>query len=138
MPPNDPELPSILQRAVENGPMAAVVVRERKFEWVNQRFAELLGLNLESIVGQSTRLIYATDSSYEDFGQKAYSDLARDGRCENIVQIRRGDGSLLWARFLGSVQERSDVRAAPSFWLCEDVAEKKEIREEIPRAGGTA
>ena len=109
---------------LENSTLGAALVEERRFTWVNRRVAELLGLPKEQIEGQSTRCIYPSDEAYRELGRLAYPILSKGERSENVLELRRGDGSLFWCRFISKALDPGDLGKG-TVWMFEDVTLQK-------------
>lgn len=121
-----------LDLIIEQAPAGLAVVRDRIFERVNRRLAEMLGYDRRELVGRSTELIYPERSEYERLGSAAYPELAKGGTYETTLQLKRKDGSLFWAhlagRAVGEVQER-----ARSIWVADDITERQTLDEDVRR-----
>jgi PAS domain S-box-containing protein len=116
---------SAIQKLIlENCTLGIALVRNRVFEWANARVGELLMLPLEQIQGASTRVIYPSDEVYEELGKKGYPVLARGERSDNILQLKRSDGTLFWCRFIGKALNPAKIHDG-SVWMFEDVTEAK-------------
>ncbi len=51
----------------------------RRYEWVNQKLAQMLGYSPESLIGESSRIIYPDRASWERFGAKSRAALVETG-----------------------------------------------------------
>jgi PAS domain S-box-containing protein len=113
---------------LENSTLGIALVRNRVFEWANARVGELLMLPLEQIQGAPTRVIYPSDESYEEMGKISYPVLARGERSVNTCQLKRGDESLFWCRFIGKALNPAKIHDG-SVWMFEDITEEKLARK---------
>ncbi len=113
---------------LENSTLGICLVRNRMFEWVNPRVGELFMLPIEKIQGASTRVIYPSEEVYEELGRKAYPELVGGGRSDTTLQLKRGDGSLFWCRFIGKALNTENVQDG-SIWMFEDITEEKEAQK---------
>ncbi len=113
---------------LENSTLGIALVRNRVFEWANARVGELLMLPLEQIQGAPTRVIYPSDESYEEMGKISYPVLARGERSVNTCQLKRGDESLFWCRFIGKALNPAKIHDG-SVWMFEDITEEMLARK---------
>ncbi|NVO04635.1 MAG: PAS domain S-box protein [Rhodoferax sp.] len=85
------------QRAILNSEISGIVkLCERKFLWMNQAFASMLGYRMEELMGQPTRRVYPDERSFLAFASAAYPTLALGKVYRAEVQFQRKDGSLAW------------------------------------------
>jgi PAS domain S-box-containing protein len=92
------------QKAILDSRIAGIVkLKDRRFVWVNDAFAHMLGYTKEEIIGQPTRLGYASDAAYEAFARAAYQTLLKGDIYRTEAQCLRKDGSLGWYRIGGSM-----------------------------------
>lgn len=115
---------------LENSVLGVALVRNRRFEWANRRLAELIGLPLEQLRGSSTRVLYPSDEAFDTFGSELYRELSQNGRSDNILQLRRNDGSNFWCRFVGQALDAASPQNG-SIWLLEDISARKEAEEKL-------
>ncbi len=66
--------------------------KDRKFIWVNNAFDQLLGYTKEELIGEDTRIIYADDDAYEDYG-KGYKELREKGVFTRELRCAKKDGT---------------------------------------------
>jgi len=117
---------------LENSTLGIGLVRNRKFQWVNNRLAELLGLEKEKIQGESTRVLYPSNELYEELGRTAYAVLKSGERSDNTYQLRRSDGTLFWCRFIGKALNPKKVHDG-TIWMFDDITEEKQAEDELLR-----
>ena len=98
------------------------------FEWVNKRVGELLKLDTEKIKGASTRVIYPSDEAYEELGRMAYPLLAKGEKSDNIIKLKKSDGTIFWCRFIGKALDPLQPQDG-SIWMFEDISEKKQMED---------
>ncbi|MCE1190403.1 MAG: PAS domain S-box protein [Ignavibacteria bacterium] len=115
---------------LENSSLGIAFIKDRRFEWVNQRVAELFLMPRDEIQGASTRVIYPSNEIYDDLNFGAYPILARGDRYDSLLQLKKHDGSLFWCRFMGKALYPDNPQAG-SIWMFEDVTEKKQAEIQL-------
>ncbi len=108
---------------LQHSALGLAFIRQRTIEWVNPRMAELLGAPASAIVGQSTRLIYSDEESYDQQGREVYEGLARGVTLDFRRQVRRMDGAHRWCRFVGRALDPAEPMEG-SIWILEDIQER--------------
>ena len=110
--------------------VAFVKVKGRRYVWVNQAFCAMFGYDMEEIIGESSRLLYASEEDSIRFAEAAYPVIAGGGvfRCE--VRYRRKDGSLRWYQVSG---EALYAGGDESVWATVDIDDRKLAEEELHR-----
>ena len=118
---------------LDNSTIGIALVRNRVFEWVNPRMAELFGLPRERLQGSSTRIIYPDEASYERHGAAAYPLLAQGQKAALEAEMRKGDGSTFWCRLEGKALDAATPMGV-SIWIWEDITERKRAETDIRSA----
>jgi PAS domain S-box-containing protein len=117
---------------IDNVATGIAVAKDRVFERVNRRFAELLGYRIEELVGKSTEIIYPAKEDYERVGREAYPEIAKGDIYQTAAQFKRKDGSLFWAHLAGRALD-GDKGAGRSVWVFEDISERRGAEEQLRR-----
>jgi len=119
------------QHAILNSHVVGFVkLKDRRFVWTNAAVTETIGYTNEELQGQSTRLIFIDEQSYEDFGRNAYPVMKSGEIYRAEIQCRRKDGSIGWFRIDGeSLFPGSDE----SIWAISDISERKQTLDELER-----
>lgn len=112
---------------LDSGVVGIAKLRDRKFIWVNQAFADNFGYAIDEIIGQSSRLLYGDTSGFSSFGEKVgRADFGHHHQLRDVLSLRRKDGSQGW--FLvggGPVSAGSQ----DFIWISVDVTEERKNRE---------
>ncbi|WP_374666587.1 7TM diverse intracellular signaling domain-containing protein [Ramlibacter sp.] len=134
------ELEAALQRtssereAILNNAVVGIVLSvRRRHEWVNEKFARMLGYPREELIGRTSDYIHPDRESWDRFGVEARAALvATNGyTCER--QIRRADGSLFWAEMGGSCIKPNDPDSGV-IWTLLDITGRKKSEAEMREA----
>ncbi len=81
---------------LESDLIAIAKVRERRFTWANAGVSRIFGHSASEIVGQSTRLLYASEADYITIGEAMEPDVAAGKRHRVQLEMRRKDGEPVW------------------------------------------
>lgn len=76
-------------------PLGICLVRNRRFEWVNDTLCSLTGYDSESLIGKNARLFYNDDKEYERIGRLVYSESKKAQLVTAMTRWVRKDGSIL-------------------------------------------
>ena len=120
------ELHGIFNTAV----MGIVLLRHRKIDRCNRRMEELFGFAEGQMAGQSTRVWYGDEETWEFVGKDVYAELAAGREVFRELWFRRQDGTRFWGRLAGRALDPADVYTG-SVWIIEDLTVEKAEREEL-------
>ena len=59
------ESENTLQSLFAAAPIGICLLKDRAFQWINTKMADILGYTKEELVGQNTRMLYDTEEEYE-------------------------------------------------------------------------
>lgn len=119
-----------LRAVLDHAEVGIALTRNGRFELVSRNFCRVFRFTQAQLVGQSARLIYASDAAYEALSQRAAPAFIEHGAFDGEIELMRGDGQLFWAQMRG----RAVVPGDPSqgtIWTMEDVTEVREQRERL-------
>jgi PAS domain S-box-containing protein len=106
-------------------PVGIALLRDRRYVWVNQGMSEISGFPETELIGQETRIMYASPGDFERVGNKAYALLARGERFETEFPVKRKNGDQRWVAVTGQVIDVSNP-AKGSIWVMEDISARKQ------------
>jgi PAS domain S-box-containing protein len=98
----------------------------------NPQLDRLFGYQPGEQLGQSTRIWFADDASFNDVGG-AYADLAAGKIHQRDQQYVRKDGSPFWCRISGSAVDPNDMSHGV-VWMLEDVTEARAASKALAQA----
>jgi len=100
---------SRLKVLLQSAPVGIFMLVDWVFVEVNDRLCELTGYPLESLLGQSARLVFTCEAEFLRIGQEVYATLAREGSTELEFRLRRRDGQIIDTLLTCAAVERTDL-----------------------------
>lgn len=122
------------REAILNNAVVGIVLSvHRRHEWVNEKFAEMMGYPRQVLIGQSSVYLHADESRWEQFGEETRNALIANNAymCEH--QVRRRNGELLWMQMGGSCIRPHDPDAGV-IWTFLDITGRKAAEAEMRSA----
>lgn len=107
-----------------------------RIEWVNRRFAQMLGYPAEALVGQSPQQLDADHDGWEDFRLAARAAIAATGSCRAERRLRRASGELFWVEMSGTCLRGRDADASVVWSVREIPGRQAAPGEQRHRAAG--
>ena len=117
---------------LNNALVGIVYLRHRSVVMCNPRFEDLFGYAKDELLGQSTRLLYASSADFDEIGEVAYATIAQGEPYSREILLRRKDGRVFW----GVLNGRAIDPAKPhegSIWIYADITERKHAEEEADK-----
>lgn len=120
------------QALLDNTLAGIVMVRERHLVQINARFVVMLGYtHAEDLLGQSTRVMYASEEDYNRVGL-GYAKLLSQGKLIlPDVQFARKDGSIILCDLSASIIQGDEL--ATSVWTIQDVTQRHALQAELSK-----
>ncbi|CAG0963436.1 hypothetical protein RHDC4_00832, partial [Rhodocyclaceae bacterium] len=110
----------------ENAQVGILLLKNRRILKCNQHIADMIGVNgPRELEGQTTEVLYGDRETYEAVGQEGYEQLTRQGYASLETELRRRDGTRVWALLTGRSLDPGAVLAAPSIWVYTDITARK-------------
>lgn len=101
-----------------------------RHEWVNEKFAAMLGCPREQLIGRPSGDVLADEDAQGCFQEQARAALVDTGSYVCERQLKRCDGRLLWVEMGGSCIRAHDPDAGV-IWTFLDITERKKSESEI-------
>jgi len=121
------------REAILNNALVGMVLSvHRRHEWVNEKFAQMLGYPRETLIGQSSMHVHVDLASWERFGVEARAALIATGTYACERQLRRRNGELFWVEVGGSCIRPNDPDSV--IWTFLDITERKKFEIETREA----
>ena len=119
-----------LENVFRLAPVGICIVNRRSIVEANDLFCNTLGLPPDKVVGQSTRLIYASDDDHERYGREFYAQIARQGFVSLEIQTRNARREPLVVLVNGAPLDPANPDAGTIFTAL-DISERKKSEEAL-------
>lgn len=105
----------------------------RRHQWVNRRFSEMVGWEPEALIGQSSLVHFSETRSWQDFADNVYPILAQGKPYSGEQLVTRRDGSQFWGELHGVAVDPDDM-AKGAIWTLVDISQRKQAEGDIRAA----
>jgi diguanylate cyclase (GGDEF)-like protein/PAS domain S-box-containing protein len=119
-----------MRAVMGHAPAGILFTRERKFELVSECFGRMFGYPSAELIGESPRLIYASDEVYQNLGARVAAAFGAGRPFDEEIEFVRRDGSRFWGRLQGAPVKDGDPGAG-TIWIVADIGEAREQRERL-------
>jgi len=124
------ELAAILDHAS----VGIALFRDRRIARANPQFEALYHLPRGSLVGQSTRVLFPDDESFQAFTARSDQVLATGRQIDLERQLELNDGSTLLVRLRARAVDSQHPRESGAIWVAEDVGAMRAVQRELAEA----
>ncbi|WP_341919942.1 7TM diverse intracellular signaling domain-containing protein [Polaromonas sp. YR568] len=122
------------REAILNSALVGIVLSvSRRLEWVNAKFAEMMGYPREELIGQSALRLHTDAAAWENFGQRAREALRGTGSYTCEQQFQRRNGELFWVEAGGNCLRPLEPEAGV-IWTFLDITERKKSEQDTREA----
>ncbi|OYY34533.1 MAG: hypothetical protein B7X65_15550 [Polaromonas sp. 39-63-25] len=122
------------REAILNSALVGIVLSvSRRLEWVNAKFAEMMGYPREDLIGQSALRLHTDAAAWENFGQRAREALRGTGSYTCEQQFQRRNGELFWVEAGGNCLRPLEPEAGV-IWTFLDITERKKSEQDTREA----
>jgi len=120
------------QEAILNSNITGIVkVRDRTIVWTNATFADMLGYAPQALIGQSTLILYPSETASQALAQAAYPVMQSGKTFRTEVRLQRQDGAPLWVKLNGALLE---AHSGESIWAFADISLRKKTELALEQA----
>jgi len=113
-------------------PSGIGMVIDRNFQFVNDRFAEMLGYTVDELVGKLARIVYPSDLEFERVGKVKYDQIEEKGVGTLETVMQKKDGSIINVLLSSAPIDVKDLSKGVTFTAF-DISENIQERETINR-----
>ncbi|MCD4803357.1 MAG: PAS domain S-box protein [Anaerolineales bacterium] len=113
-------------------PTGIGVVIDRKIQFVNDRFTEILGYGREELIGNSARMVYPSDAEFERVGKYKYEEIKEKGTGTIETKFKKKDGTLIDVLLSSTPSDLQDLSQGVIFTaldITERVRAEKALQE---------
>jgi PAS domain S-box-containing protein len=122
------------REAILNNMVVGIVLSVRRVhEWVNEKFAQMLGYPREELIGRLSDYIHPDKEAWERFGVEARAALIATGSYTCEMELRRRTGELFWVEMGGSCVRPNDPDSGV-IWTFLDITGRKHSEAEMREA----
>jgi PAS domain S-box-containing protein len=122
------------REAILNNTVVGIVLSvQRRHEWVNEKFAQMLGYPRQILIGQLSMYIHPDVETWERFGAVARATLIETGSYICEMELKRRNGELFWVEMGGSCVRPNDPDSGV-IWTFLDITQRKASEIEMREA----
>ncbi len=115
----------ILEKILESSPVGICLVEDRIFKWVNTQMVKMFGYETKTqLEKKSVRMIYASDTDFDETGRQIVQDLNKTGRSDYDFSLIRKDGALFKAHII-ITGSRSDDPLSSTIVTFTDISQRE-------------
>ncbi|MGY0194164.1 diguanylate cyclase domain-containing protein [Leptothrix sp. BB-4] len=119
-----------LRSVMSTAPIGLAFTRSRNFELVSDEFCRMFGHPPGGLVGESARLIYASDADYAGLGPRVALAFDEGRPYSGDHEFVRRDGSRFLGELTGQPVDAEDPTAG-TIWLLRDVTQERAQQREL-------
>jgi diguanylate cyclase len=119
-----------LEAVLDHAEVGIALTRDGRFELVSRHFCHVFRCEKHDAVGQTTRMIYASDEAYTALAIRARPSFMAHGTFDGELKLMRRSGQEFWARMRGRAVVAGDM-AQGTIWTIEDVTAAREQRDRL-------
>ncbi|OHC64235.1 MAG: hypothetical protein A3H93_14175 [Rhodocyclales bacterium RIFCSPLOWO2_02_FULL_63_24] len=106
--------------------------RDRTVLRCNRRLEEMFGYAPGGLIGQSTRVLFASDSEWEEAGRRVYTGLGGEQIFDGEMRYSKRDGTPILAHIIGRTVDVADGPAT-WIWTYEDITARRVAEEALAK-----
>jgi PAS domain S-box-containing protein len=119
---------------LDNAVVGVAFTRDRLFQHTNPRFEEIFSWPAGALVGQSGRVVWASDAAYAEVGRVAGPLLATGAAFEGEFEMARRDGRPFWASVRARAIDPRHPGSGGTIWIVDDVSERRRVEQALAAA----
>jgi PAS domain S-box-containing protein len=119
-----------LQSIFRAAPVGIGVVVDRHFTGVNEKLCELTGYSEEELLEQSSRMLYLSESDFEEVGTEKYRRISEQGTGTVETRWKCKDGSIKDILLSSTPMDAIDLQKGVTFTAM-DITERKKAEQNL-------
>lgn len=122
------------REAILNSALVGIVFSvNRHHQWVNEKFADMVGYSREELIGQDSQHIYPDRKVWERLGVEQRAALIASGTFSNERQLKRRNGEVFWVQMAGQCVRKNDPDSGV-IWTFLDITERRKAEQDTRAA----
>jgi PAS domain S-box-containing protein len=118
----------------KNASVGIAFTRDRVFQHVNPRFAQMLGWPPDELIGQPGAAVWPTPQDYAEVGRRYGPLLGRGEGVDFEATLRRRDGTTFLGRMRARAIDPHNPAGGGTIWIVEDVTERRDWERALAAA----
>jgi PAS domain S-box-containing protein len=118
---------------LESALVGIVLSVDRRHQWVNAKFAEMVGLPREALIGEESLQIYPDRTTWEHHSEEQRSALIASGTYSQECQLKRSNGDLFWVQMAGQCV-RKNTPDSGIIWTFLDITQRRQAEQDTRAA----
>ena len=128
---------SKLNSILRSAPIGIGQVTDRRFNFVNESFAKMVGYSVQELVGNLSRMVYPSDEEFERVGRVKYEEINKRGSGSVETVLQRKDGTLVDILMSSIPVDQNDLSQGVTFSAL-DITERRQFLKTIIKQKETA
>ena len=108
---------------LHNALVGIVLSVDRHNQWVNDKFAEMVGYSREELIGVPSAMLHPDHGVWEQLGREQRAALVATSTSSSVRQLKRRNGELFWVHMEGQCVRKNDPDAGV-IWTFLDITER--------------
>ena len=106
------------------------LIKDRHTVRCNSQYAEILGYQIEQVVGQPVPASHPSEAVAREMGATVNAALASGQSFTVDLELERLDGSKFWAACFGKALDPNDIKKG-TVWVLEDISARKSAEDQL-------
>lgn len=124
------ESENTLKSLFNSAPVGICLLKDRVFQWLNPKLAEIFGYEEKELIGKGTKILYSSEEEYERVGKVLYPKEFNNPFSQIEAKLKRKDGEILDGLVSLSPLDPDDFSKGFITTIV-DITEKKKMENEI-------
>ena len=122
------------REAILDSALVGIVLSvDRRHQWVNAKFAEMVGHSREALIGQESVQIYPDRATWQRRGEEQRRALIASGTFSEECQLKRSNGELFWVQMAGQCV-RKNAPDSGIIWTFLDITQRRQAEQDTRAA----
>ena len=121
---------SVEREAILHNALVGIVLSvDRHNQWVNDKFAEMVGYSRDELTGVSSAMLHADKEVWVQLGREQRTALIATTTSSSVRQLKRKDNTLFWVHMEGQCLRKNDPDAGV-IWTFLDITERLKAEQD--------